>query len=49
MPIDLFSMVANHQIRHHAQVTWAAALVIADGQLIFLRGLCGYVWADIHT
>ena len=23
---------------------WAVGLVIVDGQLIFLRGLCGYVW-----
>ena len=36
----LLSMLANHQVRHRA--TWN--VVIADGQFILLRGLCGHVW-----
>ena len=31
------------------RVKWAVSLVIADGHLIFLRGLCGYAWANIVT
>ena len=27
----------------------AVSLVIAHGHLIFLRGLCGYVWVNILT
>ena len=30
-------------------ITWVVSLVIADGQVIFLRGLCGYVWVDTPT
>ena len=28
-------------------VKWAVSLVLKDGQLIFLRGLCGYTWVSI--
>ena len=31
------------------EIKWAANLVIADDPLIFLRGLCGYVWVTILT
>ena len=30
-------------------VKWTVNLVIADDHVIFLRGLCGYVWANTHT
>ena len=28
-------------------VKWVVRLMIADGHLIFPRGLCGYVWVNI--
>ena len=39
----VFSMHANHQIIHPRHVKWAVKLVIANGHLIFLGGLCRYV------
>ena len=39
-----FSELANRQIRHQS-----VSLVIAYSHLIFLRGLCGYVWSNILT
>ena len=33
-------MLAHHQNRHQAT---------RDGHLIFLRGLCGYIWINILT
>ena len=39
--------ITRSDIRLH--VKWAVSLVIADGWLIFLRGLCGYVWVNILT
>ena len=45
----LLSMLANHQIRHQAIRNMGCHLVIADGQLIFLRGLCRFVWVNILT
>ena len=31
------------------QAIWAVSLVIADGHLIFLRGMSGYVWVNMLT
>ena len=31
------------------QIKWAVSLVVADGHLIFLRGLCAYVWVNMLT
>ena len=46
----LFSVLANHQIRHKTtHVKWAVSLAIVDCQLTFPRDLCGYVWVNILT
>ena len=38
--------ITRSDIRPH--IKWAAvSLVIVNGHLIFLRGLCGYVWVNI--
>ena len=39
--------IARADIRSHKKS--AVSLVIADGHLIFFRGLCGYVWVNILT
>ena len=39
--------ITRSDIRSHLK--GAVSLVIADGHLIFLRGLCGYVWFNILT
>ena len=46
-PTLLPSMFANHQIRHQATHKWTVSLAIANGHLIFLRSLCGYVLVNI--
>ena len=43
----LYWNIMGSDIRPH--VRWAVSLVIADGYLIFLRGLCGYVWLKMLT
>ena len=46
----LYFTFANHQIGHHDTSERAVSLVIADCHfLIFLRGLCGYVWVHSLT
>ena len=42
-----FSKVENHQIRHQATGCQSGDCIYAS--LIFLRGLCGYVWVNILT
>ena len=40
---------APNQTSDFRHIKWAARLVIANGHLIFLRCLRGYVWVDILT
>ena len=40
-------MLANHKIRHQA-TRKMGRMVIADGHLIFLWGLCGYALINTH-
>ena len=51
MIIHFFSKLANHQIRHQAthQVDGQLGDCIWSVTLIFLRGLCGYIWVNILT
>ena len=39
--------ITRSDVRPH--IKWAVSLVIADDHLIFLMGLCGYVWVNILT
>ena len=46
----LFSMIKNHEIRHQATSDLDCQLGnCRNVTLIFLRGLCGYVWVKILT
>ena len=45
----LFSMLANHQIRHQASRKVGCHLVVADGQITFLGSLCEYIRVNILT
>ena len=42
------SAFAIHQVNIRPQVKEAVNLVTAHGHLIFLRGLCEYVWVNIQ-
>ena len=40
------TLIDQDDIRHK-YVKWTVSMVIADSHLIFLRGLCGYIWVNI--
>ena len=40
------TLIDQDDIRHK-YVKWTVSMVIADRHLIFLRGLCGYIWVNI--